>query len=94
VSKILTGHSLKEDSQLWESFQNLKSARNKFVHEGVARIGETIVTEAKAMELVNRVNDIIKWVRRCLPEASKWPEFEIPVNTQVLHSLIKVAEPG
>ena len=38
--KILTGVSLKDENELWEAFKNLKKARNSFVHEGIAKIGE------------------------------------------------------
>src|SRR5208337_836393 len=34
--KVLTGYSLKDDEKLWSTFKNLKTARNAFVHEGVA----------------------------------------------------------
>jgi hypothetical protein len=46
--KELTGHTLKEDAALWEAFKNLKSARNSFVHEGVARVGKTTLSKDDA----------------------------------------------
>jgi hypothetical protein len=46
------GHSLKENPDLWGSFMNLKRARNTFVHEGVATIGEQPVTVQQAGLLV------------------------------------------
>ena len=36
--KVLTGHTLKEDQDLWELFKHLKTARNSFVHEGMAKV--------------------------------------------------------
>jgi hypothetical protein len=70
---LFTGHSLKEDGALWESFKNLKDARNAFVHEGVATIGKgkKPVTEVEAAQLVGRVDQIIKWVRQWLPDEVK-----------------------
>lgn len=85
---VLTGHSLKEDQKLWESFINLKSARNAFVHEGVAKIGKTEVDAKKASELVHRVSDVINWVRERLPESARWVEFDIKAKVEVQHMLL------
>ena len=43
--KTLLGVSLKENNDLWESFKNLKKARNSFVHEGIAKIGQNPISE-------------------------------------------------
>ena len=49
--RILTGHSLKDDNALWESFLNLRRARNTFVHDGVAKnLGGNVVTEDEATD--------------------------------------------
>jgi len=43
--KHFVGHSLKEDPTLWAAFPNLRAARNKFVHEGVARVEKNLGIE-------------------------------------------------
>jgi len=75
--KILTGRSLKEDQKLWEAFKNLKTARNSFVHEGIARIGGKVVSEEDALRLLAHANEIIALLRECLPVDLRWPEFEL-----------------
>jgi hypothetical protein len=74
--KELTGHSLKEDAVLWTAFQHLRSARNKFVHEGVATIGGRPVEEGEARVLMRQVNEIISWVRDKIPPDIQWPIFD------------------
>jgi serine/threonine protein kinase len=46
------------DLMLWEAFKNLRAARNSFVHEGVARIGQEPVTKVVAAQLIGRARDI------------------------------------
>jgi hypothetical protein len=46
------------DLRLWEAFKNLRAARNSFVHEGVARIGQEPVTKVVAAQLIGRARDI------------------------------------
>jgi hypothetical protein len=73
--KELTGHSLKDEAKLWEIFQNLKEARNSFVHEGIATIGKKPVTAATAQELVAGASLVIAKVREWTPPKLQWPEF-------------------
>ncbi len=85
--KHLCGHSLKEEGTLWEAFKNLRSARNTFVHEGVARVGKTAVTKEEALTLVNRVDDIVRRIREWIPDDLRWPVPEVKAKlscTQVL----------
>jgi len=83
----LTGHSLKDESALWKAFQNLKSARNAFVHEGTARIGEQEIREDVAAKLIQDANRIISKVREWTPEALQWPEIKSKVNLQISFEL-------
>ncbi len=76
VLKALIGYSLKEDKKLWEIVKNLKEARNKFVHEGIARIGNNPVTLRKARELVNQSMEIMICIREKLPKKLQWPEYK------------------
>jgi hypothetical protein len=71
-----TGHSLKEESSLWEAFQHLRTARNTFVHNGVAQIGGKPISPTDAAKLVRFTQAIIHWVRELLADKLKWPTFE------------------
>jgi hypothetical protein len=72
----VSGHSLKEDTRLWQAFQNLRKARNTFVHEGRAMIGNEAVTPQRVSELVALSGDIIEWIEGLLPEAKRRARYE------------------
>lgn len=80
--RILLGTSLKEDNLLWEGFSNLRDARNEFVHRGDARIGGTPVDGGKALELVDKAEAIVTFVRSRLPEDLQWPEYERSIRVE------------
>jgi hypothetical protein len=71
--KVFTGHSLKDAASLWEAFMNLKTARNKFVHEGIAKVGGTAVSSEAAGKLVGAALEIVATVREWLPSELQWP---------------------
>lgn len=89
--KEFCGHSLKEEAGLWEAFKNIKNARNTFVHEGTAKIGQSIVTADNAAALIPRINDIISKVREWIPENLIWPAPQINVQVEATHSLIEAS---
>jgi hypothetical protein len=90
--KVLTGHSLKENNDLWEGFRHLRKARNSFVHEGVAKmLGGTMATLADAGALVSKAEGIISKVREWIPEQDRWPVFESKFEFQFQKQLIKPA---
>jgi len=73
---VLLGYSLKEDVKLWEAFKNLKTARNTFVHEGVARLGNSLVTDEEARQLLNRAVEIIRTIWEHIPQELQWKEYK------------------
>jgi len=77
ILKLLSGHSLKERPELWEAFQHLRTARNTFVHEGVAMVGRKAITSDEALKLLVKANQIVKCAREWLPIELRWAEFEI-----------------
>jgi len=81
--KILSGSSLKENQTLWEAFKNLKTARNSFVHEGLAQIGKKPVTEAEARKLVHQTAEIVKFIKTKMPDEMRWPEYQHTINIQI-----------
>ena len=74
--KIMLGTSLKDDNDLWESFKNIRNARNSFIHEGVAKIGEKELTEDDASRLTKRAHEVVSFIRDRLPEKFHWTEFK------------------
>jgi hypothetical protein len=74
--KILSGHSLKEDNTLWEGLKNLRSARNSFVHEGVAKLGRTPLSMPETLQLIGLADFIVAKVREWIPEKYRWPVFQ------------------
>jgi hypothetical protein len=71
--EAVSGQSLKGESELWEGFQQLRAARNSFVHEGVAKIGDVPVEPRRAWQLIGRAQEIVDWIERLLPEDSQRP---------------------
>lgn len=84
-----TGHSLKEDQTLWQAFTSLRTARNRFVHTGVARVGTDIVTRQIAALLVLQAREIVLKVREWLPAEIHWPEFGHTVEVSARFKLSK-----
>ncbi|MGE3979576.1 MAG: hypothetical protein AB7F94_18625 [Nitrospira sp.] len=82
--KMFTSHSLKEDSQHWESFMRLKRARNSFVHEGLAKIGKMQVDETEAKKLIDSASAIILRIRDWLPSDLLWPTFRNRIDIRIL----------
>ena len=85
--KFLTGHSLKEEKKLWESFKNLKTARNSFVHEGVARVGKSPLDTEMTRKLIYSASIIIQKVREWLPQDLQWPEYGHDIQVRVTRQL-------
>jgi hypothetical protein len=80
--KILLGISLKENTDLWESYKNLKTARNSFIHEGIAKIGDSVLSQEKALQLLKKAKDIIKFVKEKLPKQLQWPEYKFSIKIE------------
>ena len=83
LMKLLTGHSLKDEPLLWEAFKNLKDARNAFVHEGIAKIGQTPVSTESANKLIASASNIIAKIREWLPNELHWPEFKYDLTVEI-----------
>jgi hypothetical protein len=72
--QVLTGVSLKSaPGGLWSQFTDLRSARNKFAHEGEATLHGAPVDFARAVELVGSAVRIMLWVEDYLPEDLRRP---------------------
>lgn len=85
--KFFTSHSLKEEQRLWESFKNLKGARNSFVHEGVAKIGGAPINIETVQKLIASASEVISKVKEWLPKDLHWPEYKHQIKVEVLKKL-------
>jgi len=83
-----TGHSLKENQQLWGAFKNIRTARNTFVHEGAAKLGGKVVTLAEATQFVIKTREIVDWVRPWLPPDFQWPHLELKTSMRMEMKLL------
>jgi hypothetical protein len=72
----VAGHSLKDDRRLWDAFQDLRKARNSFVHEGAAKIDGVVVTAERAHAFLPLAGEIIEWIERLLPDGHQRPRYE------------------
>jgi hypothetical protein len=90
--KVLTNKSLKEESQLWEGFKNLKTARNSFVHDGKAAIGGREVTKDQAYSLVGRAREIADWLEALLP--SDWRRSTLDTEMKFQASTVIIGPPA
>jgi hypothetical protein len=79
---------LKEEVPLWEAFKNLKTARNSFVHEGVARVGGVEINFDKAKALIKSASEIISKVREWIPADLHWPEFKHEIKIEMRQKLV------
>lgn len=86
--KTLLGISLKENNDLWKSFKNLKNARNSFVHEGIAKVGQHPISEGEARELLVKANEIVLFIKNKLPEELRWPEYKHSINVEAKKKII------
>lgn len=69
--KVLTGKSLKDNSKLWQSYNELRKARNSFSHAGTAvryKKNNVILDLAHATRLVSDAEAIIDWIEALLPD--------------------------
>lgn len=89
--RIFTGFSLKDDANLWKAYNNLREARNSFVHEGTAYIKDhrrrILLTSTGAAELVKKTLDITSLVKAHLPEKLQWPEFDHRINVSCIKKI-------
>jgi len=72
---VLGGKSLKTEPKLWQSFKNIKNARNNFVHEGIPSItkGGKALSSAEVSQLLDSAKQIIKFLEEFLPENPRRP---------------------
>lgn len=91
--RIATGHSLKEENVLWEGLKNLRSARNSFVHEGIARLSRTKLSPNDVLPLIGRADEIVAKIREWIPEDCRWPAIEHSINIQMTKVILGPSNP-
>jgi hypothetical protein len=92
VMHALMQTSLKDNAALWQAFKNVRGARNKFVHEGEARIGNMAVDAAKATELIQHSWQILEWLDTLVPAERR--AFVTVVTPEVVFGRVLVVAPG
>jgi hypothetical protein len=75
--ETLGERSLKDNPRLWEAFQHLRTARNEYVHNGVAQIGDEIITPDRVWTLLDRAREILDWIEDQLPPEERRPRCEV-----------------
>jgi hypothetical protein len=84
--KILGGgRSLRDDKALWQAFQDLRSARNKFSHEGKPLVRGKELSTATVRELIENAKRIIDWCEGLIPEALRRPKLNVQFTWTFLH---------
>lgn len=84
----VAGRSLKDELSLWESFKNIRTARNSFVHDGEARIGGTAVDVELTRVLVTKATEIVDWFDRLLPPEHRRPSYEPDAELELMRIVI------
>lgn len=74
--EVFTGSRLIEEPKLWKAFNEIREARNKFVHEGIASIKNIPVNAKKATELLQETRNIVSFIKNKLPKSMRWIEFD------------------
>lgn len=89
--KVVSGKSLKDQRLLWEAFLNLKTARNKFVHDGIPMLGGEKLSYQKALLLLQKTREIAEFIRELMPEHFRWNKFEakIPLKVEASAMILK-----
>lgn len=90
--KALTRRSLNtERPALWEKFKNLRTARNRFVHEGVPTVGNAVVDGQTAASLVVAAGEILAWLDSLIPEHFRSPRY---TGTTTISGIANIAAPS
>lgn len=87
LSHHLIGKSIKSKNDLWEPFKHLRAARNSFAHDGIAKVGNEIVTADRARGFIRKAIEIINFIKNELPEKLRWPEFEHKIKIKFTQAL-------
>ncbi len=87
LCRHLIGKSIKDQADLWEQFKQLRKARNSFAHDGIAKIGDEMVTGERARNFIAKANDIVNFIKNELPENLRWPQFEYKIPLQFVKRL-------
>lgn len=89
----VSGRTLKEDERLWRAFQDLRKARNSFVHSGVAEVDGVAVAPDQVSGLIPLVGEILDWIEQLLPADKRRPRYDAEGEqfVQMTKSLIERA---
>jgi hypothetical protein len=76
--RVVTGKSLKDDTNLWQVFMRLRGVRNNFVHTGraVLKGSDVEISEEDARILLDGARAIFDWLYPLLGEGLRRPDIE------------------
>lgn len=74
LTAVFTGASLRTYPELWKGFQELRAARNSFVHEGRPSIGGKVVPPERVGDLLRSAQAIVDFYERSLPAEQRRPK--------------------
>lgn len=75
LCRHLLGMSIKDNEAMWEQFKHLRKARNSFAHDGIAKVGNEVVSTERCRGFIKTAQEILNAIKVELPEELKWPEF-------------------
>src|SRR6266568_4571598 len=82
--KILTNKSLKDDPALWQSFVDLRKARNSIAHTGKPTLNRREINPEQARLLIGGAKNIINWIEQLLPEIMRRPIYATQTNINIV----------
>ncbi len=82
--KILTNKSLKDDPALWQSFVDLRKARNSIAHTGKPTLNRREINPEQAGQLIGGAKNIINWIEQVLPEIMRRPIYATQTNINIV----------
>jgi hypothetical protein len=90
VFTMLSGKSLADEDELWQTFIDLRKARNSFAHEGTAvDMKGQVVNPERAQQLIAGARRVLDWIEALLPEESHRKTFTATTKLEVSSPPIK-----
>jgi len=94
---VTTGRSLKDKAKLWKAHNDLRYARNKFVHEGrcvtksTKKGREVELNEESARKLINTAGEIIQWMEEVLPRTMRRLHLDAQPKVEMVVPVLDLA---
>jgi hypothetical protein len=83
----VAGVSLISNKDLWNSFNELRTARNNFAHQGKATINGKELDREHLGRLVNDAKRIVSWITDLLPPDHKPPVLDVQTKLEITQQI-------